>query len=126
MVPCVRKALVLGGGSAGFLAAIACKTIVRGLDVELLRSPDIGIIGVGEGTTPTIPRMLHGVLNMDLAEFYRVANPSFKLGIRYLWGPRRHFNYTFRSQCDTQYLKLSQPTGFYCRESFADVAETSS
>jgi tryptophan halogenase len=126
MIPRVRKALVLGGGSAGFLAAISCKTIVPDVEVELLRSPDIGIIGVGEGTTPTIPTLLHGVLNMDLAEFYRVANPSFKLGIHYLWGPRPHFNYTFRHQCDTQYLKLSRPTGYYCKDNFEHADQSSS
>ncbi len=126
MIPRVRKILVLGGGSAGFLAAITCRTIVPDIEVELLRSPDIGIIGVGEGTTPTIPTLLHGILNLDLAEFYRVANPSFKLGIRFLWGPRHHFNYTFRSQCDTQYLKLTQPTGFYCRDNFEHADQSSS
>jgi tryptophan halogenase len=118
MIPEVRKVVVLGGGSAGFLAAIACKTIVPDLDVELYRSPEIGVIGVGEATIPTIPTLLHGDLKLDVAEFYRLAKPSWKLGIRFLWGPRKWFNYTFRSQCDTKYHALAHPTGFYCQDDF--------
>jgi tryptophan halogenase len=126
MIPRVRKVLVLGGGSAGFLAAIACKTIVPDLDVELYRSPEIGVIGVGEATIPTIPTLLHGDLKLDLAEFYRLAQPSWKLGIRFLWGPRRWFNYTFRHQCDSQYNVLAHPAGFYCWEDFSAANLSSS
>ena len=45
--PTVRRVLVLGGGSAGFLAAITLKKHMPSLDVRVLRSKELGIIGVG-------------------------------------------------------------------------------
>jgi tryptophan halogenase len=126
MIPNVKKVLVLGGGSAGFFAAISIKTIVPDIDVEVIRSPEIGIIGVGEATTPVIPTLLHGFLNLDLADFYRDAEPAWKLGIRFIWGPRRWFNYTFSFQCDTRYARLEHPTGYYCFDDFDDASISSS
>ena len=105
--------VILGGGSAGFLTAITCKARVPNISVTVIRSPEIGIIGVGEATTPYVLEHLHGYLEIDPAEFYRIAQPSWKIGIRFLWGPRPYFNYSFLSQCDFQYAKLPAPTGYF-------------
>ena len=53
-----RHILVVGGGTAGWMtAALMAKTwIPRGHKVTLLESRDIGIIGVGEGSTPKMRR----------------------------------------------------------------------
>src|SRR3954466_8275753 len=110
----VNRGLVLGGGSAGFLAAITLKTRLPDLQVAVLRSKEIGIIGVGEGTTVSVPNFLHGYLGLDAGAFHRQVKPTFKLGIRFLWGPRPSFNYTFSSQFNLQYKALPKPTGFYC------------
>ena len=117
----LKRVLVLGGGSAGFLAAITLKVKFPRLEVVVLRSPDIGIIGVGEGTTRTLVSHMHGFLNVDVAEFYREVNPSWKLGVRFLWGPRPAFNYSFNFQVDTQVSGLSRPNGFYCFDDMADA-----
>jgi tryptophan halogenase len=117
----IRSVLVVGGGSAGWLAAITLKTRLPQLTVQVLHSRELGIIGVGEGTTPVLPRYLHGYLNIDLAEFYREAQPTWKLGIRFLWGTRPHFNYTFHSQVDSQFQALSKATGYYCDEDMNDL-----
>ncbi len=76
----------LGRGHAGFLAAITVKFRLPDLPVTVLRSKDIGIIGVGEGTTLTLPQHLHDYMKLDIKDFYRVADPQWKLGIRFLWG----------------------------------------
>ena len=110
----VNRVLVLGGGSAGFLAAITLKSRLPDLQVAVIRSKDIGIIGVGEGTTVSVPNFLHGYLKIDPSEFQRLARPTFKLGIRFEWGPRPFFNYTFSTQFDQHLRVLSRPTGFYC------------
>ena len=112
----VNRIIVLGGGSAGFLAAITLKTRLPELQVVVIRSKELGIIGVGEGTTVSVPNYLHGYLKIDPVEFQRLARPTYKLGIKFLWGPRPYFNYTFSTNFDQQYRPLSRPNGFYCRE----------
>jgi tryptophan halogenase len=110
----VHSVLVLGGGSAGFLAAITLKTRLPQLDVCVLRSKEFGIIGVGEGTTVFFPNFLHGYAKIDPGEFVRHAHPTFKLGIKFLWGPRPSFNYTFSRQFDMRYAALPRDAGYYC------------
>ena len=112
----VKNILVLGGGSAGFLAALTLKKKVRDLDVGVVRSPDIGIIGVGEGTTVVLPEFLHELpRHRPRSEFYEVAEPTWKLGMRFLWGPRPYFHYTFGPQLDRPVARpAASPSGYYC------------
>jgi thioredoxin reductase len=44
----IKRIVILGAGSAGLLAALTLRRRTR-LDVEIIRSTDIGVIGVGEG-----------------------------------------------------------------------------
>jgi len=122
----VNTILILGGGSAGFLAATTLKKKLPELSVTVIRSKEIGIIGVGEGTTPGVPRHLLGYLNLDPGEFHRQARPTWKLGIRLLWGHRPFFDYTFGPQIDWKWNALPKPNGFYCDEEFTYVDVASS
>lgn len=117
----VRSITVLGGGSAGFIAALTLKRKRPHLRVRLLRSPQLGIIGVGEGTTPYFPQHLHGYLGLKADKFYAEAQPVWKLGIHYLWGPRPSFNFTFAPQTDFRHADLPKNNGYYCGEDFSDV-----
>jgi tryptophan halogenase len=120
----IKHVLVLGGGSAGFLAAISLKIKMPDLQVTVVRSQAMGVIGVGEATTFAFPNYLHGRLKIEPGEFHRRAEPTWKLGIRFLnWGPRRHFDYTFRPQVAARWENLAKPNGYYCYEDFeyADV-----
>ena len=113
----VSKVVVLGGGSAGFLAAIALKTKLPALQVVVIRSKDIGIIGVGEGSTASLTDFLHRYLNIPARQFFEIAQPVWKLGLRFLWGPRPYFNYTFNPlQLDGKPAGLRRVKGFYCDE----------
>src|SRR4026209_3064081 len=100
MLGSVNKVIVLGGGSAGFMAAIALKAKVPALDVLVIRSKDIGIIGVGEGSTIPLTKFLHEYLQVGHKKFLEVAQPTWKLGLRFIWGPplRERFFYTFSPQ----------------------------
>lgn len=117
----ISSILVLGSGSAGLLAAISLKVKLPQLQVRVVRSPDIGVIGVGEGTTPNFPRHLFEYLGINRKSFYAVAEPTWKLGIRFLWGPRGRFDYTFSKQLDAHWSDLPRPNGFYCDEEFRGV-----
>jgi len=116
----INSVLVLGGGSAGFLAAATLKYRLPEMQVTVLRSADIGIIGVGEATTLAVPRHLHNYLAIDHAEFHRLADPTWKVGIRFLWGPRPFFDYGFGLQMDTRYAPLPKATGYYCEDAPLD------
>ena len=70
----VQKLIVLGGGSAGLIAAITLKTKLPHFTSELVRSSDIGVIGVGEGTTAAFPRHFFEYLKLDPREFYEGRN----------------------------------------------------
>ena len=99
----VQRIIVLGGGSAGLLSAVTFKLLMPDLDVVVIRSTEIGFIGVGEATTASLPGFLHDDLGFDRAEFYRVVDPSWKLGIRFLWGAAAdtEFCYPFRSEMES-------------------------
>src|SRR4051812_9333437 len=97
-----RSILIVGGGTAGWLtAAYLAKYLELSdqgqLDIRLLESPEIGIIGVGEGPSPTIRPTLK-FLGTDESRFTRRATATFKQGIRFTdWvetpapGQHRHF-----------------------------------
>ncbi|MGI9517734.1 MAG: tryptophan halogenase family protein, partial [Pirellulaceae bacterium] len=112
----VSKVLVVGGGSAGFLTALALKHHVPGIQVSLVHSSAIPIIGVGESTTIAFPRFVHQYLGIDRGEFFEMVQPSWKLGIRFEWGDpeRSHFNYTFDGQMGNRRQMLSRIDSFYC------------
>jgi tryptophan 7-halogenase len=86
-----RRILIVGGGTAGWLAAAylakALKLSERSqLEVTLLESPDISTVGVGEGTFPTIRNTLQ-YLGIDEARFIRATAATLKQGIRFVdWG----------------------------------------
>ena len=116
----VNSILVLGGGSAGFLAAITLKRRLPAIDVLVVRSPEIGIIGVGEGTTVAVTHHLHGYLGLDPNPFHREVDPIWKLGLRFRWGRRPRFDYAFAQGMDSRLPGLSKPTGHYAGEDMDD------
>jgi tryptophan 7-halogenase len=117
----IKSVLVFGGGSAGLMAALAIKRTIPQLDVHVVRSPDIGVIGVGESTTPKITAFLFDFLKLNRKRFFAMAKPTFKIGIHFLWGPRSAFEYPFEIQLDGKYSDLSRPNGYYCQDEFHDV-----
>ncbi len=82
-----RSILIVGGGTAGWLTAaylarffdIARNPRIR---ITVLESPEIGIIGVGEGSFPTIRNTLR-YIGIDEAQFMRATSATFKQGIRF-------------------------------------------
>ena len=113
----LNRVIVLGGGSAGFLSAITLKQKLPQADVRVIRSKDIGIIGVGEGSTVGLTGFLHRYLKIDHSKFFEVARPTWKLGLKFLWGPREYFHYTFvNSQLTGKVPGLSRVKAFYCDE----------
>lgn len=120
----VRKAIVLGGGSAGLMAALTLKKLLPDLDITLIHSPEIAVIGVGEGTTALFPNHLFKTLGIPQERFYREAQPTWKQGIRFLWGDRGAYFYDFGFQYDLRFPDMPRATGYYCDEDCSDLNET--
>jgi 2-polyprenyl-6-methoxyphenol hydroxylase-like FAD-dependent oxidoreductase len=103
-----RRILIVGGGTAGWLTAAYLAKALRlaerpHLEVTVLESPDIGTVGVGEGTFPTIRNTLQ-FLGIDEAQFIRETSATLKQGIRFVdWaetpraGRHQHFFHPFEA-----------------------------
>jgi tryptophan halogenase len=77
----VRRVVIAGGGTAGWIAAAALVKLIGPLiEVTLVESDEIPTIGVGESTIPTA-RTFHQLLGIDEREFLRDTRSTFKLGI---------------------------------------------
>ena len=96
---------VVGGGSAGYMAALALRARRPDVAVTLIQSSRVPIIGVGESTTPVMVAFLHGYLGLDVENFMAHVRPTWKLGVKLLWGqPGEYFfNFPFDAHgvCDS-------------------------
>ncbi len=84
----IKNVLIVGGGTAGWLtAAFLARTLGaapdRSVHITLVESSDIGIIGVGEGTFPSIKGTL-AAIGIDEARFVRECNATFKQGVKFV------------------------------------------
>ncbi|MDZ7588882.1 MAG: tryptophan halogenase family protein [Parasphingorhabdus sp.] len=89
--------VILGGGSAGWITAclIHQQWGRQGGTVTLVESPEIGIIGVGEGSTPQL-KALFDHLNIAEADWMPACDATYKLGIRFTgWSERPGFESYF-------------------------------
>lgn len=82
----VKRIVIVGGGTAGWLSACylaaRAREISPGAQITLVESPDIATIGVGEGTWPTMRETL-ATIGIDESEFLAACDGSFKQGSRF-------------------------------------------
>jgi tryptophan halogenase len=89
----IRSLAIVGGGTAGWMAAAALSKSLAGMGVkvELIESAQIGSIGVGEATIPPIMDFIRQ-LGIDEDDLVREIKATYKLGIGYRdWTRAGHF-----------------------------------
>ena len=79
-----KKIIILGGGTAGWMAAalLSKKWTSHQVNISLIESETIGTIGVGEGSTPKM-RKFFDSLDVSEKDWMPQCNATYKCGIRF-------------------------------------------
>jgi flavin-dependent dehydrogenase len=113
----MKRVMIVGGGtagwlSAGYLAKRLGADLPGGVAITLIESKEIGILGVGEGTFPTIRKTL-ATIGVDEAEMIRRCGATFKQGAKFAnWrhapgaGGHDHYLHSFQRTEDRDGLDL--------------------
>ena len=80
----IRKVVILGGGTAGWMAASYLKKAFPDVEFTLLEAPSVPKIGVGEATIPNLQSVFFDFLGIPEHEWMRHCNASFKCGIKFV------------------------------------------
>ena len=130
MSSAIRNIVIIGGGSAGWLAAgIIASTYApnsqdKGLRVTLIESPDIKTIGVGEGTWPSMRRTLKRI-GLSETDFIRFCDASFKQGTAfYGWMSDPSASYTHPFMPPNNFDALNPVDGYLAAHASARFDDT--
>ena len=95
--PAVRRIVIVGGGTAGWMTALifARSLIEKGVEITLLESPTVPTVGVGEGSTPWL-RGFFDMLEIEESQWMPTCDATYKCGISFEgWSTRPGFERYF-------------------------------
>ena len=79
----IKSLCVLGGGNAGFMAALMLRTAYPDLKISVVKSSKISTIGVGEGSNEHWLEFA-SVVGISTEDVIREADATFKQGIKFI------------------------------------------
>ena len=85
----LRSITIVGGGTAGWLAASFLNRFCKSkdskhpLEITLIESPSIPIVGVGEASLPGMVVLLNQ-LGVSEAEFFKLTDATFKVAAHFI------------------------------------------
>jgi tryptophan halogenase len=82
MINQIKKIAVVGGGTAGLIAALILKTRFENIDIDVIHSKNIGIVGVGEGSTEHFRNFMEYV-GIDQYSIIKECDATYKMGIMF-------------------------------------------
>jgi len=121
----IKKIIIVGGGTAGWMTASYLKKALQGVQITLIEAPAIPKIGVGEATVPNLQPVFFDFLGISEDEWMRGCNAAFKGAVKFInWktdpatGNKDHFYHPFGlvPNCDniplTHYWALKRKSGY--------------
>ena len=108
-----QRFVILGGGTAGWITANALVDAwgKKGAEITLVESPDIGTVGVGEGSTPRL-KIFFDDIGVAESDWMPKCNATYKNGISFVnWSTRPGFDRYFHPFAST--LDQHTKTAFY-------------
>ena len=105
-----NKIIIVGGGSAGWMAAATLISQFPNKDITVIESPNVPTVGVGESTLGQINEWLD-LLNIKDEDFMPYTDASYKLSIRFEDFYKKNdggFHYPFGPVIETEELGLKQ------------------
>jgi len=78
----INKIIIVGGGSAGWMAAATLVKFYPNKQISVIESPDVPIVGVGESTLGSIRSWMRN-LEIDESDFMKYTNASYKMSIKF-------------------------------------------
>ena len=111
----IRRVVIVGGGSAGWMtAAYLSKALQQTVGITVVESPTVSTVGVGEATIPNLQRVFFDYLGIAEEEWMRHCNASLKTAVKFVnWrapaldGRDNHFYHTFRAPPSVDGVPLS-------------------
>ena len=94
----LKKIIIVGGGTAGLTTALILKTRFESVDIEVIKSSQIGIIGVGEGTTEHWSEFMK-MCGITQKELIQETDATFKFGVMFKdWTSKPYFHFVDSDQ----------------------------
>ena len=78
----LKNIVILGGGTSGFISAFILKKKIPSLDIQIIKSSKIDIIGVGEGSTENFTKFIEFV-DIDYIDLVKHCGATYKAGIMF-------------------------------------------